>query len=475
MWVGPGPSDASSMAVAGSPNPTSRKRTVAYALAVAVLVLLLVAGLAFVNSTRVTRVTENAGSLHWTNATLGTAALTRAGLVQAVTFSELDGTGLVEQADLDFAMDQVSKSVGELKRLHEIGERSVSYPELTSFVVVVDSAVASLEADDVAAAKEQITEEVEAAYVELTDSLQVEQEQILGAIADNSADGRALNSWVVFFSTLAVPGSAVIVYFVIARRQVRALRERNRLEIEAERKISKAKDSFIAALSHELKTPLTSIYGFAEVLAEGGVQGREATEETGQIIANEAVEMTRMVDDLLVASRLESTGVEIDLRQTPVGDVIESAVTPFERAGMKIERGPSSGLVVSDPPRLRHVLVNLISNAIRHGGPTVGIDVNEGDGAIDIEVWDNGPGVPEAHVERLFERYVHDDAAPLLTGSVGLGLAVASRLTGLMGGQLRYRRFEDTTLFVVTLPGATAARESVGETPIASVREAISK
>lgn len=461
------------MVVAGSPNSTSRKWIVAYALAVAVLVLLVVAGLAFANSTRVARVTENAGSLHWTNATLGTAALTRAGLVQAVTFTELDGTGFVEQVDLDFAMDQVSKSVDELDRLNEIGERSASHPVLTSFVVVVDSAVASLEEGDVVAAKEQTTDEVEAAYVELTDSLQVEQEQILAAIADNSADGRALNSWVVFFSTLAVPGSAVIVYFVIARRQMRAVRERNRLEIEAERKISKAKDSFIAALSHELKTPLTSIYGFAEVLAEGGIQGREATEETGQVIANEAVEMTRMVDDLLVASRLESTGVEIDLLQTPVDDVIESAVTPFERAGLEIERTPSSANVVADPPRLRHVLVNLMSNATRHGGPVAGIAVDVGDGTIDIDVWDEGPGVPEVHVERLFERFVHGGAAPLLTGSVGLGLAVASRLTSLMGGQLRYQRLEDTTHFVVSLPAA-GARESNDDTPMASVNEAVS-
>lgn len=473
--MGPNPSDGNVMVGPGSPSSTSRKRIVAYALAVAVLVLLLVAGLAFANSTRVARVTENAESLHWTNATMGTAALTRAGLVQAVTFSELVGTGLVETVDLDFAMDQVSKSVDELDRLHEIGEWSASHPELTSFVVAVDSAVASLEGGDAVAAKEQIIDEVEGTYVELTDSLQVEQEHTLAAIADNSEDGRALNSWVVFFSTLAVPGSAVIVYFGIARRQMRAVRERNRLEIEAERKISKAKDSFIAALSHELKTPLTSIYGFAEVLAEGGIQGREATEETGQVIANEAVEMTRMVDDLLVASRLESTGVEIDLLPTPVDDVLESVITSFERAGLEIERTPSSGIVVTDPPRLRHVLVNLIANAVRHGGPTVGIDVDEGgDGTIDIVVWDNGPGVPEAHVERLFERYVHDGAAPLLTGSVGLGLAVASRLTSLMEGQLRYRRFEDITHFVVTLPVA-AARESVGDMPMASVREATSK
>ncbi len=76
-------------------TPGTQKRTVVYAVGSAVLVLVLFAGLAFANSISVTRVTNNARSLHWTNATMGTAALTRAGVVQAVTFSELRGRGIV--------------------------------------------------------------------------------------------------------------------------------------------------------------------------------------------------------------------------------------------------------------------------------------------------------------------------------------------------------------------------------------------
>lgn len=445
------------MAELGRARSTSRKRTVAYALGVAVLVLLVVAGMAFVNSISVTRVTDNARSLHWTNATLGTSALTRAGLVQAVTFAELEGTSAVESSDLEFAMDQVTAASDELERLYEIGEAHDSYPELATFVDAVSVAIEDLEAGEVAAAKGHIITDLESAYLDLADSLQIEQESIQRAIEDNSADGRAINGWILFLLTLAVPGSAVVVYFLVARRQMRALRERNRIELEAERKISRAKDSFIAGLSHELRTPLTSIYGFAEVLTDGGIQGREATEETAQIIANEAVEMTRMVDDLLTASRLESTGVEIDISPTNVRDVVEAAVTPFERAGTEIEWEPDTFLVDTDAARLRQVLVNLISNAVRHGGPVRGIEITEDEGTVDIEVWDDGPGVPDDQVDRLFERFVHDDETPLLTGSVGLGLAVASRLTGLLGGELRYQRFGGKTYFVVALPAAADA------------------
>ena len=441
-------------------RPSSRKRTVAYAVGAAVLVLLLVAGLAFANSISVTRVTNNARSLHWTNAAMGTSALTRAGLVQAVTFAELQESAVVQPGDLQFAMSQVTSSFEELEHLVAIGESHDSHTSLAEFLSVVSLAVEQLQTGQVGAAKEAITVQVETAYIELVDSLETEQDTIQTAIEDNSEDGRALNNWVVFILTLAVPGSAVLVYFVIARRQVRVFQERNRLELEAERTISRAKDAFIAGLSHELRTPLTSIYGFAEILTDGEVQGREATEETARIIANEAAEMTRMVDDLLAASRLESTGIEIELSATDVGDVIESAILPFERAGMKVSRDHTEAVVVTDSSRLRHVLINLLSNAARYGGPLAGIEVTEADGMVDIEVWDDGPGVPEDRVATLFDRFAHDGDAPLLMGSVGLGLAVASRITTLMGGKLKYLRSGARTYFVVSLPVAADLEDS---------------
>lgn len=423
----------------------------------------LIGGLAFVNSVSVTNVANNARSLHWTNAAMGTSALARAGLVQAVTFGELEASGLVDEGDFAFAMDQVSTITNELDQLQAIGSARDSYPAYVRMVATVGATVADLERADFAAAKERVSTAVETAYLALDEELLVEQRAILEAIDQNNASGQAMNGWVVFILTLAVPGTAVVAYFIVARRQMRDLREQNRLELEAERTISRAKDSFIAGLSHELRTPLTSIYGFAELLSTGGVQGREATEETAQIIVNEAAEMTRLVDDLLAASRLESTGVEIELSDTWVQSVIDSAVIPFEKAGLDVIRESTTAYVHADAARLRHVLVNLLSNAARHGGPKVGVEVSEGNGVVDIEVWDDGPGVADGKMEKLFDRFVHEGQAPLLTGTIGLGLAVASRLTSLMGGKLEYQRFGGRTYFVVSLPMADADRPVVDQ------------
>jgi signal transduction histidine kinase len=122
-------------------------------------------------------------------------------------------------------------------------------------------------------------------------------------------------------------------------------------------------------------------------------------------------------------------------------------------------------MVVTDAARLRHVLVNLISNAVRHGGPSIGLEVTGSDDTVDIEVWDNGPGVSEDRVATLFELYANDGPTSLLTGSVGLGLAVASRITDKLGGRLVYQRFGGKSYFVVTLPRYSVDEVGPDRTP----------
>jgi len=428
--------------------PTRSKRTVLLAIAASLLLVLFVAGLAFSNSIGAARVTANARALHWTNATIGTSALARAGLVQAVTFLDLADRGLATPEDVEFAMEQVATAHEELEELTAAGEGRRSLARLEGFVSMLEGTREALERGDVVDARHLVVGEVERSYIDLSDSLRDEQGAIQSAIAENTAIAGRLNNYVLFFLLFAVPASAVLVYWLVVRRQVQELRLKSQLDLEAERAVSRGKDQFIAGISHELRTPLTSIYGFAEILSESADQ---ETAEPAQIIANEAAELTRMVDDLLAASRLESTGVEVEPSLTSLDDVLEAAVAPFERAGAVIEREPSEIYLTTDAARLRHVLVNLISNAVRHGGERVGIEVSQAEGTVEIEVWDDGPGVPEGMVEKIFDPFVHDGSAPLLTGSVGLGLAVASRLAALVGGHISYQRFGAKSYFVVAL------------------------
>lgn len=431
---------------------TIGKRTVAMAVGASLLLVLFVAGLAFANSIGAARVAGNARSLHWANATLGTSSLTRAALVQAVTFVELEDRGLVTDENVAYATEQVVASYDELKRLEDIAGASPSSTLLIHFVAEVGGAMTALDEGRVDEARNVVIGDMEDAYIDLVDSLQTEQATIQAAIEANTAAAARMNGYVVFILTLAIPGSAVVVYWWIARRQLREYRLNSEIELEGERAINRAKDSFLAGLSHELRTPLTSIYGFAEILTDGDDAGPEQTKEIAQIIANEAAEMTRLVDDLLTASRMDGSGIEVNLVPTNVRDVVESAITPFQRAGLEITWSAIDVTVSTDAGRLRHILINLLSNAARHGGDKIGIEVSQAGDTVGIEVWDNGRGVSEDQIEKLFDRFIHNGAAPLLTGSVGLGLAIASRLATMLGGRLAYQRYAEKTYFIVSLP-----------------------
>ena len=433
-------------------GPTARRRAAGVAIAATLVLVVLAVGLAFANSVGAARVAANAEDLHWTNAALGTAALTRAAVVQATTFSELADTGLVTTEDLSAAMEEAGDARARLAELHEASGAGESVAALTHFIARVDQALAALDAGDFAEAKTILLTDAERSYIDLTESLQAEQAAIQDQIDANTAGSRRTNEFIQFFLMLAIPASAVLIYRYIARRQMRELRLKVDLELEKERDIGRAKDEFIAGLSHELRTPLTSIYGFAEILTDGGAEDTATAVELSQIIANEASEMTRMVDDLLAVARLESTGVQIELLPTHVTDVVDSAILPFERAGLVVKRAGVDAMVSTDAARLRHVLINLLSNAARHGGPNVGVEVSTGDGVVDIEIWDDGAGVPDDQLEHLFHTFIHNGAATLMTGTLGLGLGVASRLTALLGGKLVYQRFAQKSYFIVSLP-----------------------
>ena len=430
----------------------ARRRAVGIAIGATLVLVVLVVGLTFANSVGAARVAGNAADLHWTNAALGTGALTRAAVVQATTFSELAESELVTREDLSAAMGEARDARDRLAELLDAGGTSASSASLTHFLGRMDAAISDLQGGDFTSAKTMLMTDAESAYNDLVESLQTEQTDIQAQIDANTAGSRRTTEYIQFFLMLAIPASAVLIYRFVARRQMRELRLKVDLELEKEREIGRAKDEFIAGLSHELRTPLTSIYGFAEILTDGGAEDPATAVEVSQIIANEAAEMARMVDDLLAVARLESTGVQIEMSPTHVTDVVDSAILPFERAGLKVKRAGTDALVSTDAARLRHVLINLLSNAARHGGPNIGVEVSTGDGVVDIEVWDDGAGVPDDQLESLFDTFIHNGAATLITGTLGLGLGVASRLMDLLGGKLVYQRFAQKSYFIVSLP-----------------------
>jgi PAS domain S-box-containing protein len=216
----------------------------------------------------------------------------------------------------------------------------------------------------------------------------------------------------------------------------------------------RAKDAFIASISHELRTPLTAVLGLSEVLRSGTVP----IEDVGEfitLIADQAQEVSLIVEDLLVAGRLESNTLTIQPIGIDLAEETKKVIQPWIHTGsidIDIALTAGSAFAFADPLRVRQILRNLITNAHRYGRPPVAITGFTVDDRCVVRVTDRGEGIPPHAEVRLFEPYARFgpvDGQPL---SVGLGLHVARGLARLMGGDLTYRRQDGETILELTLP-----------------------
>jgi len=285
---------------------------------------------------------------------------------------------------------------------------------------------------------------VEEAYVSLAATVGANQSLVADRIASNEDRAALVSQMLRLLVTLLIPAVALIVYWRIAKRQ---LRER-RVEMNA---TVAAQHAMIAGVSHELRTPLTSIVGFSEVLLTDEPGDQESVTELITVINTEAEHLARMVDDLLVAARVDMDEIAPVPTQIDPRFEIDVVAAPFRRGGEEIHVECASGTVEVDVEMFRHVLRNLISNAVEHGGPSCVVMGTWGDDEVRFTVMDDGTGVDEEIERDLFRPFVNHGERALLSGSVGLGLAVSRALARNMGGELTYARSDGWSRFSLTL------------------------
>jgi signal transduction histidine kinase len=220
--------------------------------------------------------------------------------------------------------------------------------------------------------------------------------------------------------------------------------------------LAHSKDEFIASISHELRTPLTAVVGLAETLV--GPNSADLPEETREfmkIIAEQSAEMAAIVQDLLVVARTDIGRVSI--RPETIDLVAE---THTASRGVRWEsRTPPEitgrATALADPFRVRQVIRNLLTNAVRYGGQNVKISLAETEGWARVRVMDDGPGIPTDDRERIFRPYERAHHRLGQPASVGLGLTVSRQLAILMGGSLEYDVRDGWSTFELKLPGST--------------------
>lgn len=369
--------------------------------------------------------------------------------------------GVADDALVDTAAIEAQDTIAELKRrvgdLLDLADGQDGKVEASALAVFDSSSelVAFVQEAQVEAAGRRLSGDVKTAFEDLRDAtveLRDSRAEALSVADDLVGNVTNLTSFLV---ALLLPAGAILSYRFVTRRQMQVARAQLETRLHAEQRIHQAKDEFIANLSHELRTPLTSIYGFSEVLLEQGLIDPETALELIGVINSESADLARMVDDILILARIDAGPIGYDLQPVNIADELETVLRPFRRAGLTITAVCPSVDVWTDSLRLRQVLRNLVSNADRHGGPTIRVTAGIKDDHIACLVADDGPGVPEEMEGRLFTRFVHEGNVPLTVGSVGLGLAVAKSLLDGMGGNLGYMRVDGWTVFSVSVPLAS--------------------
>lgn len=215
-------------------------------------------------------------------------------------------------------------------------------------------------------------------------------------------------------------------------------------DVSSDRLVEQLKSGFVSTVSHELRAPLTSIYGFAETLLREDVAfGEEERRTFLTYIATEAQRLTAIVDALLSVARLEAGDLSVQLAPTDLRDVVTDVVSSAQREVVNGRRFvidvPEEPLDASaDREKVRQILANLVDNAVKFSpqGGTVTVAARRTGDAVQVRVVDEGSGVPAGEQERIFRKFYRADAAGPAGGGTGLGLFIARGLASAMGGRL---------------------------------------
>ena len=242
------------------------------------------------------------------------------------------------------------------------------------------------------------------------------------------------------------------------------------VDVTEVRRLESMRRDFVANVSHELRTPVTSIRSAAETLVDGALSDPAAAQSFVGIIDRNAARLQQLVEDLLDLSRIESRGFRLSFEPIDLKPIFSQVLGLFrERASKKnvaLEEVAVGNLpkVRADRRALEHVLTNLIDNAVKYCGPGthVWLNVVLSSDTVTISVGDDGPGIDERHLSRVFERFYRVDAGRSReVGGTGLGLSIVKHLVEAMGGSVSVEsQLNQGTTFSFTLKRAELEQET---------------
>ncbi|MFS0645721.1 two-component system histidine kinase PnpS [Siminovitchia sp. 179-K 8D1 HS] len=227
------------------------------------------------------------------------------------------------------------------------------------------------------------------------------------------------------------------------------------------RRLEKMRSEFVANVSHELKTPITSVKGFAETLLDGAMEDEELLYKFLNIIHKESERLHRLINDILHLSKIEQHIVTLKIEKVNVTEVVynvaETIRKQVKKKGLELEMPDHKNVwVEGEKDRIQQIILNLVSNSVVYTpeGGKIAVSVTDREDEVDIRVQDNGIGISKEDLPRIFERFYRvDKARSRDSGGTGLGLAIVKHLVESHHGSIKVESEEGKgTIFTVTLP-----------------------
>lgn len=238
--------------------------------------------------------------------------------------------------------------------------------------------------------------------------------------------------------------------------------------MQEERASEKSKDELITNVSHDLRTPLTSIIGYLGLIEDHQYQSEEDIVKYSHIAYDKAKQMKNLVEDLFEYTKVQQHGAPVNLMTVDLGQLLEQVGASFEleadKKGIAINVScePTPLSITADPEKLGRLFSNLVANALKygHGASYIHLAAKQLGEKVVITVADDGEKIPAESVKHLFERFYRvESSRNKATGGTGLGLAIVQSIVELHHGSVTARSDDQETAFVVTLPVKQVQKE----------------
>lgn len=231
--------------------------------------------------------------------------------------------------------------------------------------------------------------------------------------------------------------------------------------MDDERKIEKSKDELITNVSHDLRTPLTSIIGYLGLIEDKQYQSEEDILKYAHTAYEKAKQMKTLVEDLFEYTKVQQHGAPVNIMRVDLNQLLEQLTASFEleaqHRGIEISSKvvPNPLMIEADPEKLGRVFNNLVANAFKYGNGAsyIKVDARQQGNDVVVTVANDGTPIPAKALGHLFKRFYRaEESRSRATGGTGLGLAIVKSIVDLHHGSVRVTSDEDETAFIVTLP-----------------------